>query len=349
MYYSGHGAMHFVEVGDGNTLEKIILIDAGKTSDGTGEAADASAGEVLKRLCHPAAACGIIVCVTHMHADHYSYIAGMLKRLRERGLSDRVEKVYFGSQGWDVFRTEGDAKTIKYWLDDWGQAGRAEFLNPVTSETVLWSSPDGRRSLSVLLNRIIDSGDENARSAVYFVKDSDYKQGILFTGDISGVTMELVRTSPAICGALKTALQGYYLYMTIPHHGSIHSLEEGNFAVDIIPNLGKRYTDVRIRDLLNKIGVTSFDMMISSGVDDEHGHPDMWTVNAFGNYVGRSSWVDEYFQVFRGGDYEELPPDVCESTRHGFMYHNRKKIYSTVCNEDISAPLSVRTEKITIP
>ena len=87
-YYVGHGAMHYVRViNSGRTVIKI-LIDAGSNQDDSPiisfqpfmKAADKSFDEVMTDILDSGDN-ECIFCLTHLHADHYTYFVKILKTL----------------------------------------------------------------------------------------------------------------------------------------------------------------------------------------------------------------------------------------------------------------------------
>ena len=229
MYYVGHGAMFYAEIlDDADNLEMKLLVDAGSNSDETGRLARQSKADVFRRIM--ANDIPLIVCITHLHTDHYSFIWNLFSTLNRQRRFRMLQAVYVGSMQfglveWTLCAYAAEFQHIAYLV----LAKKREAWKPLglfEGETDLWQSADGEVRLTVLFNLLTGGGDENDNSAVFCLKHERIKQMVMFTGDITGTTLTRICSSGTYLGAFVAVVNGYSVWMTVPHHGSIHTLEE---------------------------------------------------------------------------------------------------------------------------
>lgn len=355
MYYVGHGAMFYAEIlDDADNLEMKLLVDAGSNSDETGEGAQNSMEDVIGRIMANSAP--LIICITHLHTDHYSFIWELFVTLNNAERFEMLEAFYvgsmrFGSKEVNLFQYADVFRDIAFLvLDKNEQAWR--HLGVVREETDLWHSEDGEVRLTVLFNLLTGGGDENDNSAVFCLKHDEAKQMVMFTGDITGTTLTRICSSSTCLGAFVAAVNGYSVWMTVPHHGSIHTLEKDDFIIQA-GRQGQQsyYTSRNLDNLFQPAGLRDMGFFISTGVKDKFGHPDYFVTRMFYNYAEKVPALLEHFPCYRTYDNPGyfMPRNLPPMDDGWFVFTNRRLMYTTVFavnTGDPDAPWKLETRTI---
>lgn len=251
MYYVGHGSMFYAEIlDDSGQLELKLLVDAGSNSDETGKGAGQSQRDVIRRIM--ANSTPLIVCITHLHTDHYSFIWKLFTMLYQKEQFRMLKAFYvgsmrFGSLDWLLFAYAADFQKIAYLL----LARNKQVWRPlgvIGEEMELWQSADGEVRPTVLLNLLEIDGDENDNSAVFCLKQNVARQMVMFTG----ATLSRIYGNDTYRDTFVSAVNGYSVWMTVPHHGSIHTLEENDFIIRPGRRGGQAYTSRNLNHCFNK-------------------------------------------------------------------------------------------------
>ena len=360
MYYVGHGAMFYAEIlDDADNLEMKLLVDAGSNSDETGRLARQSKADVFRRIM--ANDIPLIVCITHLHTDHYSFIWNLFSTLNRQRRFRMLQAVYVGSMQfglveWTLCAYAAEFQHIAYLV----LAKKREAWKPLglfEGETDLWQSADGEVRLTVLFNLLTGGGDENDNSAVFCLKHERIKQMVMFTGDITGTTLTRICSSGTYLGAFVAVVNGYSVWMTVPHHGSIHTLEEDDFIIQA----GRQghpayYTSRNLGWLFQQAGLSNMGFFISTGVNDKFGHPDCFVTNMFYSYAKRIPGILEHFPCYRTYDTPGyfMPRNLLPMDDGWFVFTNQRRMYTTVFAVDTGDPdapwkLETRTEHRDFP
>lgn len=335
MYYVGHGSMFYAKVYDRDRkLEMQILVDAGSTSDATGWEADANKERVIEEIMENNVP--LIVCLTHLHRDHYSFLTDLFKKINREERWDMLAAFIVGSmhRGIDtdeLIRYSGEFQQLAYLVS--GQKEDAWWpLDIVDEETDLWISKEGDVRLSVLFNCLCGYGDENDNSAVFCLRHLESSNLVIFTGDITGATLQRIDECSAYKEALRKGLARYFVYMTIPHHGSIHTLEKEYFVMNRNRYGGNIYTTKNLNNFFRAIGFKKGGLLLSSGVLDLHGHPDFFVVRMFYPYAKRDHIFQEivpcYVTYDEPGYSVILDMPLPDEGWYGF--ENMRQFYTTV-------------------
>lgn len=347
MYYVGHGAMFYAEIlDDADNLEMKLLVDAGSNSDETGEGAQNSMEDVIGRIMANSAP--LIICITHLHTDHYSFIWELFVTLNNAERFEMLEAFYVGSM-----RFGSKKKNLIEYADafqDIGYLVRArnkpawKHLGFIVNEEDLWQSADEQVRLTVLFNLLGGDGDENDNSAVFCLKHDEAKQMVMFTGDITGTTLtRICSSSSSTClGAFVAAVNGYSVWMTVPHHGSIHTLEKDDFIIQA-GRQGQQsyYTSRNLDNLFQPAGLRDMGFFISTGVKDKFGHPDYFVTRMFYNYAEKVPALLEHFPCYRTYDTPgySMPRNLPPPGNGGwFAFTNQRRVYTTVVINDMDNP-----------
>lgn len=354
MYYVGHGAMFYAEIfNNSNELEMKLLVDAGSNSDVTEVVAEQSEKEVIGRIMDNSAS--LIVCITHLHTDHYSYIRDLFYELNAAEQFEMLEAFYvgsmrFGSEEVNLFQYADVFRNIAFLLLDQNkQAWR--HLGVIEEETELWHSADGEVRLTVLFNLLTGGGDENDNSAVFCLKHERVKQMVMFTGDITGWTLSNICFCKYYRDAFIKAVKSYSVWMTVPHHGSIHTLEKCGFIFWGEVRRDKLYISEQLDYLFYQAGLMAMGFFISAGMQDEFGHPDCFVTNMFYPYAKQIPGLLEHFPCYRTYDNPGyfMPRNLPPMDGGWFVFTNQRRMYTTVFavnTGDPDAPWKLETRTI---
>lgn len=279
-YYVGHGAMNFFEVcSNSGSVEMKILIDAGTKCDKSYKKfADVHYNIVKNNILNCESKC--IFCLTHPHEDHYSYMCGCISELENSGNLGAVEKIFIGGLKEEQFRyIKGNEEFIaadKAFLDYIKHL--FDILGPdivilCQQQYVpdqLWSDNDGA-NLYMLYNGVIH-GDANDLGAGYVVKNG--KNMVWVTGDSTGSVFNYYLRNVELALILAEIFGGAsQVYITAPHHGSIHTLSQADFIYnDEDQQLSSLKWETLIHDFL---GIKKYRLILGSCPDDKFKNPDL--------------------------------------------------------------------------
>lgn len=278
VYYSGHGAMNYIEVMDdtGQVVSKII-VDAGCTDD-QHEKVERYFEEFKNRLFYTEKNAPVFIFITHYHEDHFNFLDNIYKWMVG---DDKPEiHVIFGSVAdWQL--RNGDPNS---------------FLMEVYNlrDTIGTVDIPGRRlcslisqveniELYMLWNCLCPIGGWNDNSAAFLVRDTYRHVAFVFLGDMTGNTFLALLSKEEILSEMKELLDGYGKIITVPHHGSIKTLLDGNFVqitqdgIDMTP----------LVDAMECLSLDGGVYFISNGILDKFNHPDYMTAMTFRDMSAR--------------------------------------------------------------
>lgn len=288
VYYCGHGAMNYIEVTneDGIVVLKI-LIDAGTTQDDIANEAENNFLRMKERLLKPNA-CGenvlIWICITHYHEDHYSYINRLITELTK--YENLI--VYLGSVGDSRLRICQN-ETETFFAKIWNLWLGSIMADTVIRPQLLWQGQN--IELYILWNNLCpDSSDYNDNSAAFLVRDTSSFDAFVFLGDMTGTTFLALADLPELMDAVSGLMSGYGQNVTVPHHGSIKTLQQAGFInIDESREAGTESMDPLVQ-AMHSMGMDNGVYYISNGVLDTHKHPDYMTATAFRDMAVKQ-WV----------------------------------------------------------
>jgi len=159
-------------------------------------------------------------------------------------------------------------------------------------------------------------------------------EGIWFTGDSTGLTFLRFMQNADLCEAVSRLFRGCNpLFMTVPHHGSIHTLCEFGFAAPESQSVyGISYTSPNLEILLGKKIGFSPSFILSAGAQDRFQHPSGQAMKIYGEL---STWnisqkECERYRVFY--DQEEpayMEPDGFENEESYTQFIKNRWIRAT--------------------
>lgn len=287
--YVGHGALNYIQVKDGsNNVVKKIIVDAGSTDDGltcdSSIPTAASNKEWLIDDVKASSAKQVIICITHVDKDHYSYVVTLIDELAKARRLDVIKTVYIGSvpdESSLILKANRLYNQINTYV---GQVSFSILGQKMVPEN-LWSEEGVQ--LWALFNYICDEGgDVNANSANYAVKSTSKNVVLWFTGDSTGKTfntlmgLELAKINP-----IKAVFDGCFVYMTVPHHGSIDTLMHDDF-IYVDQNTWK-WQNWRL--LCAQLGISAYDMVASFGAEDKFRHPSGVSMHIYASMTPQSA------------------------------------------------------------
>lgn len=271
-YYVGHGAMNYIEIYDNNgDVDSVIIIDAGSNEDTLISSSGVTNGNSnLKTLNETLSqydeSIPVIICVTHTDEDHYSYIESIISNLEEQRGKNVNFVIYIGSITEDK---------LMAWQGDSGPRFKFKNVAMKYKSVVFFLEKSSRPrilqrfeniSLWTMCNRAGGNGkDVNSDSAVYCLLNET--TAFLFMGDITGATMKNIINQGSEGWKLK--LHDKEIVMTVPHHGSMHSMSADKFVEDCTQDDCQNWKTFR-----ENIGLNEYSVVVSYGYNDSNKHPD---------------------------------------------------------------------------
>ena len=280
-YHVGHGAMHYLKVkNDEGEVEKKILIDAGSNQD---DGINMFSPQTVFDDIYNSKQEQCIFCLTHLHADHYAYFNIIIKKLFKRNRLCVVDRFYVGS-------VKSQAAIFEMINNNPGASEHDEFLcgidllnelitildtKVVFMDTVStipkpeWVSEDGDVELHVLFNCLFNDDVHwlNANSANYLLRKKTNKRAFWVTGDITGRTFDHLWRDGELQSKISYLVEGYNVTLTVPHHGSLHTMLESDFIKKGNSNPHKWFL------LCFMLGLRNYSLILNSCFGDRYGHP----------------------------------------------------------------------------
>ncbi len=330
--YMGHGALNIIDVwGEDSKFMGEIVIDAGSNQDAL-RMADEHANSLIENVMEKCGTEQLTICLTHLDQDHYSYIVTLLKTLIKDEKLDIIDKIYIGGIGlYDSFHDIGSIQNITRYVADkarplYNVLEKIEFQCESESKVVylgngivkeetgekyiypclIWGG--GWINLYVLFSSIAFSIDKNTNpnSANFALTvrgtEDDKWEGIWFTGDSTGRTFKLLGQNKELCNKIHELFRGCsYVFMTVPHHGSINTLCEDEFAVPEYERAsGISYISPDLKTLLNDTIGRPPAFILSAAANDDYKHPSGQAMKIYGKLAAFDRFQTEYerYRVF---------------------------------------------------
>lgn len=337
--YAGHGALNYIEVKDSkDTVVKKIIIDAGSSSDyliypGSGRSVAADNEKALIEDVKKSSKDQVIICVTHVHTDHYSFISKMYQELKKAGCLHVIEKIYIGSvlNEIELLDTAKDLYNLAY--DDFiNSIYKFSVLGQKMKPETLWKWDD--IELSVLFNCISGGKDINSNSANYVVVSRSKKAAIWFTGDSTGSTFSALGKWNIIDGFFTGC---DILVMTAPHHGSIDTFMQDDFIYACDNTAGKTWHCEKWPGLCKKLGINNYRMVASFGGLDQHMHPSGYSMFVYAGLTPTETghFSPKYAAFHKAALQEPVECSVCKIDESSYVQQFKDKPYVFVtCKYD---------------
>lgn len=329
-YYVGHGAMNYIEIyNNNNNLAKVIIIDAGSTDDKLHTTnMNPNIQEVIDKL-NRYQLHNVVIFITHTDLDHYSYITDIYNGLNDK---TKIEKLYIGSQGTadsiDDYVSYADEKLSQLIcaLDD-----KADIMISTASPVNADFNDIGDMKFWLIANSIFTSGGTtNDNSAVFFLESAS-GNGFLFTGDITGKTMNYVLNNQECLESWKSVLGGKDIKMTIPHHGSLNSMVRDGFTY--CSWIKGDYIS-RWNTLCQKLELNITGMILSYGYNDKFHHPEGTAINFYSNCMPyrKMTWG---WQAWKSRPESQIKCKVDDYTKKEadavlYAQNTNREVYPTV-------------------
>lgn len=296
-YYVGHGSMYYVEVrNDASETVLHLIVDAGTNPRAANPAMVMSnLGSIVARIASRPAQ--VIVCLTHFHLDHYSHMAHLLDGIASLGpavpyliyLTASPKCFNLRSAGWrhslfeELYDPLGSMSEEVVFRDIVMRHGKNLRLLDAYQNGLenLWAFPPAI-SLDRLFSWTDVTNDENRNGTLFALRVDGSL--IWFTGDITGTTMEWLIGNDILPQAgrdIRELVNGAQnIAMTVPHHGSIHTLEESYFIY--ADPLLKKHSPLTTEDFNKFFKLLCGDRFnhafVSADFEDRYKHPDAWTL-----------------------------------------------------------------------
>lgn len=239
VYFVGQGSMNLVFVEEVNTFGRksipvAALIDAGsKDGEETYSGISKNLEEVINIL---KTADQPHILLTHYHDDHYKFITSTILPALYDSYKLAGKKVFIYGPG--LFRVEGGYANYVFLPNSIGiKTGNylKEIIEPIgvfkntINQVITTATIEGAFTLRIMTGCFGDESDENTYGVTYLAKDIAKNRTFVFTGDITGETFTRLKSQDLT--AIKDLIGSSDVYVTVPHHGSLHTLESlGKFS-----------------------------------------------------------------------------------------------------------------------
>ena len=288
-FYVGHGAMNYIQIfDDANAIVCQILIDAGCNDDKTdGSKRESNVAFVKEQLVDNKYVSTVIL-LTHFHDDHYNLLTSLITR--------ELENVWLlvGSLTDMLFMNnpENDVAQLFHILEE----NRRMILPRIESPVRILSKmripvqlPDGIDFYCLWNNYFADITTEtiedivprpslgqsyvNRNGAAFALCLGD--NALLFLGDMTGANFWALLLEDHLRTSIQTIFGNLKIWMTVPHHGSMHTLSlEPMLHPFISLNLATfHYNIERLQSALTEVFSRPCGMYVSTGYIDKFCHP----------------------------------------------------------------------------
>lgn len=322
-FYVGHGAMNYLQILDawGNVVSHF-LVDAGSSDDKTdGTVLENNLAlvrtEISNHLMAP-----LVILITHFHDDHYN----LLNSLQIPDSSEYWLCVGSLTDEWDILN-EPQNPLAMFWNLHPNMnkeiLGRLEVPTPFQAPNV----PLGDVEVYYLWNNYFTDITEEAihevfphasrgsfhrnrnGTAVAFLCNGKV---VVFTGDMTGANFWALLLEDNFRKAIQQLFDGHTVWMTVPHHGSLHTLSEPLQHPLISLDLSTLYYCTEcLQAALTEVFPCAHRLYISAGVRDRYNHPNYTAAIAYDRCGLLGSGSDNAFEVYKGLGTIPEPDDVC--------------------------------------
>lgn len=297
-FHVGHGAMNLIQLVDDQWKKCNILIDAGSTQEDVSDKIREGLDWVKDKI-KASKAGEWILCLTHIHSDHYNYISYILN-----GSYSKVSKFYVGSTTkaeFDTLVKNNSGKqalcSLRDTIYDLGE--KVVFLSHKDKPIApLWDN--GEVYLYALFNHVTSKNSANRSNlncncANFLVKNEKKNKMLWVTGDATGCTFSYFLNNRECTESIKKLINKGRVYFTVPHHGSVDTLISDGFATE---------TKDKWIKLCERFGIRQYYLILNCCIWDKYDHPsgeamDIYLKNCNPEYL-RYEW-----EVWRNGDWSK--------------------------------------------
>lgn len=288
-FYVGHGAMNYIQIfDDANAVVCQILIDAGSNDDKTDRSKKNSNIAFVQEQLVGNKTVPTIVLLTHFHDDHYNLLTSLIKQ--------EIQDVWMlvGSLTDMIFMNNPENQVAQLFniLDENRRMILPRIESPVhiLSETgIPVQLPDGidfyclwNNYFAEITKQTIEDivplpslgqGYVNRNGAAFALCLGD--NALLFLGDMTGANFFALLLEDNLRTSIHEIFFDLKIWMTVPHHGSMHTLSMEPFLHPFISlNLPTfHYNIEHLQSALTEVFSRPYGMYVSAGYRDKFGHP----------------------------------------------------------------------------
>ena len=293
--YAGHGNFYHIEMQAEDGDARHIIVDAGSLQQkGDPVRIRQNIDEVVGKLVESGMEESVILCTTHMDYDHISFIKTIYDKVCsvDPRIIDRV--IVTMPPAMDVLERTAETLDCKGDLTATANAllDLAETLiidELIDEPEVIFDIPGIDVVFGVLCSWLCVSTriDTNSNTSVFYLRCASPEVSIVwFMGDATGGTMTSMLERDNIRRSVANLTNGAHeVYMTTPHHGSIHSLIEDNFISDRTDREGISRKNLEgFLDFMHQ-GHYIYGLYVNADFNDRFLHPDDWTMRIMENHA----------------------------------------------------------------
>lgn len=279
--YVGHGAMNYIQIyDDSNEVLGHVLVDAGSTDDKTDHTfLNQNLNYIQQEIAKNTAP--VIILITHLHEDHYNLLWNL-----KSTIIGRIEYLCIGSTQ-SIDNDLSDPENILKILWNLQAESKRIVLEQITAPVemftlgdvqvyCLWNNYFTKITSTmadykyVYARRGDDYRNENGAAFAFLCKD----KAVVFSGDMTGDNFRQLQRGSTLEKQIRKVLGQKLVYMTVPHHGSLHSLQKTEWRRWLLLNRKTCYFNVSvISNIIKKVFQSPIKMYISAGKMDKFGHP----------------------------------------------------------------------------
>lgn len=331
--YVGHGAMNYIQIYDNSNQNQVlghVLVDAGSTDDKTDHTfLNQNLNYIKQEIAQHTAP--VYVFITHFHADHYN----LLNKLKIP--KDSEGGMYIGSMQYmdDLIGEGPENKLYQFWLlhESMEREILYQTLIPVKMMEIgdvkiycLWNNYCTNITGAAIKNTFFSASfgklcrNRNGAAFAFCCGDN----AVIFPGDMTGANFMALFLQDDLYMHMKLLLNSYKIWMTVPHHGSSHTLALEPFFDPLVCIDLKTlsYDFDRLLWVMTDVFQGPIRMYISAGCRDKFFHPDYTAAIAYDRCGNISSCLETHFEAYKA------IYDIDEKYKYGVSYEslsNREK------------------------
>lgn len=335
--YAGHGNFYHIELTNSEGQHRHIIVDAGtmpRRHDPN--KIQENIDQLLAEITTNAEAASVILCTTHMDIDHILFMRLLYESICQVNPAIISTVAVTLKPGVEIERSTQTTLTA------FGEFGAEESqLLSIPNVSIIdlgvecpfdiVSDPDLDFEFSLLATWLCYPGNTevNANSSLFFLRCGT--SITWFLGDATGETMHRILEETATIGETIAHLSRdtNKVFVTTPHHGSIHSLNEASFLSDLPDGQGINPANFKafLGTLYQGGGISG--LFVNADFDDEFSHPDDWTLWFMASSVREDPEAeDRHYLTYKhvNGGYANLA-DTSAAGKFWTNYTTKRGIY----------------------